>query len=54
MKIVLSLLIYFVGDCLSKLLLFKWFSFLYPLYSKIMLISSNLDTTDKVWKSAEK
>ena len=53
-KNILSWLLYGVGNLLSKLLYFNWFTWLYPVYSRIMLMSSNLDTTDKVWKTANK
>ena len=51
MKIILSKVLYYVGDLVSRLLHFDCFSWLYPLYSKIMLLSCDLDKDGKVWTS---
>ena len=53
-KVILSLTLYIVGDLIGKLLKFNCFHKLYPLYSRIMLKSSDLDTKEKVWKSPKK
>ena len=49
MKKLLSKILYYVGDLVSRLLHFNCFSWLYPLYSKIMLLSLSLDKNGKVW-----
>jgi|MDTB01.1.fsa_nt_gb hypothetical protein len=51
MKLIASKILYHFGDLLSKFLYFDGFSFLYPLYSKVMILSSDLDENDRVWKS---
>lgn len=50
MKLLLSRLLYFIGDFISFFLRFNALSFLYPLYRKIMLKSCDLDKEGKVWK----
>lgn len=50
----LSKLLYYIGDFISFFLRFNAFSFLYPLYGKIMLKSCNLDKHGKVWKIVKK
>jgi len=54
MKIILSKVLYYVGDLVSRLLYFNCFSWLYPLYRKIMLLSCDLDRDNKVWKTVNK
>ena len=54
MKIILSKVLYYVGDLVSRLLRFNCFSWLYPLYRKIMLLSCDLDRDNKVWKKVNK
>ena len=50
MKTFLSKVLYYVGDLVSWFLRFNCFSWLYPLYRKIMLLSCDLDRDGKVWK----
>ena len=50
MKILLSKLLYYIGDLISKFLFFDCLSFLYRPYNKIMLLSVRLDKDGKVWK----
>ena len=51
MRILLSKILYYVGDMVSWFLGFTCFSWLYPFYSKIMILSSELDKDGKVWKN---
>ena len=53
MTSILSKILYYIGDLVSKFLYFDSFSWLYPLYRKIMNLSSNLDKDGKVWKNNE-
>ena len=58
MKLILSKILYYFGDFISKL--FYWKSFrllsglLYPIYNKVMILSSDLDTDGKIWKIVNK
>lgn len=54
MKLILSKILYYIGDLISKLFYYDCFSFLYPLYSKIMNLSSDLDKDGKIWKIIKK
>ena len=49
MKILLSKVLYHMGDLISKFLRFNCFSFLYRPYNKIMLWSAQLDDKGEVW-----
>ena len=49
MRTLLSWILYQIGNLFSVLMRCDLFSWLYPFYNKIMLLSSNLDTKDKVW-----
>lgn len=50
MRLILSKILYYFGDLISKLFYYDCFSWLYPLYSKIMILSSKIDKEAKVWK----
>jgi len=54
MRLILSKILYHVGDFISKLFYYKFFCkfscILYPIYSKLMILSMDLDTEGKVWK----
>ena len=54
MKLILSKILYFIGDCISKLFCYRLFrylaEFLYPVYSWVMIMSSDLDKDGKIWK----
>ena len=54
MTLILSKILYYVGDLVSKFLYFDCFSWLYPLYRKIMTLSCDLDKDGKVWKIIKK
>jgi hypothetical protein len=45
-----SKLFYLLGDAVSRLLYFDCFAWLYPLYSKLMLLSLRLDKKHDVWQ----
>lgn len=50
MRLILSKILYYIGDLISKFLYYDCFSWLYPLYSKIMILSSKIDKEAKLWK----
>jgi len=58
MKLILSKILYFIGDCISKLFYWRFFKclsgFLYPVYSKVMILGSDLDKDGKIWKIVKK
>ena len=54
MKLILSKILYHIGDLISKLIYYDCFTWLYPLYSRIMTLSCNLDKDEKIWKSKTK
>jgi hypothetical protein len=48
MKIVLSYILYIIGDIISRTIISYRFGF--KLYNKIMLLSVDLDTEGRIWK----
>jgi hypothetical protein len=54
MKILLSKILYYCGHFVSILIRCGFFSFLYPVYKKLMLWSCDLDKDGKVWKIVKK
>jgi hypothetical protein len=50
MKTALAWILYYLGDLVSRLLVWDLFSFLYPVYNKLMIWSSDLDTEHRIWK----
>lgn len=54
MRLILSKILYYFGDLISKLFYYDCFGWLYPLYSKIMILSSDLDKDGKIWKIVKK
>lgn len=54
MNLMLAYFLYWTGDLISKLFVWDLFSFLYPVYTKIMIWSSDLDTDGRIWKNHEK
>tara|TARA_Y100000590_G_scaffold143436_2_gene164803 strand:+ start:57666 stop:57848 length:183 start_codon:yes stop_codon:yes gene_type:complete len=54
MKVFLSKILYYIGDFISQFLRLNCFAWLYPLYSKVMLWSCDLDKDGKVWKIVKK
>jgi hypothetical protein len=51
MKTILSRVLYYFGHLISVFLYCDYLAFLYPVYKKVMILSSNLDKDDKVWKN---
>jgi hypothetical protein len=50
MKFILSYLLYFIGDIISRTTM-QWFNGLgYSIYQKVMNLSVNLDVEHKIWK----
>jgi hypothetical protein len=54
MKIILSKILYYIGHFISILMRCDLLSFLYPVYKKIMLWSSDLDKDGEVWENINK
>jgi hypothetical protein len=52
-KNILAYIFYFMGDLVSKLLIWDLFSFLYPVYNKLMSWSSDLDVHGKIWRKPD-
>ena len=52
-KIFFSYIFYYLGDFTSWFLRFDCFAFLYPLYSKLMQISIELDPFGAIWKEGD-
>jgi hypothetical protein len=51
MKILLSKILFYIGDGISNLLYFEWMGVvLYPIYKKLMLWSCQLDKNGVIWK----
>lgn len=51
MKLILSKILFYIGDTISNLLYFEWLGiFLYPVYKKIMIWSSLLDEKGVIWR----
>ncbi len=50
MKLLLSRILYVIGDCISITIMRWGDGYGYPLYNKLMLWSVDLDTHGKVWK----
>jgi len=53
MRLILSRILYYVGDMVSWFLYFNCFSWLYGVYRKIMIWSSELDKDGKIWKNVD-
>jgi len=50
MKYIISLTLYRLGDIISYPMC-KWdWAFLYPIYNRLMIWSSDLDTERRIWK----
>jgi hypothetical protein len=54
LKIILSKLLYYIGHLISIFMMCDLFAFLYPVYRKLMLWSSDLDKDGKVWEDMNK
>jgi hypothetical protein len=51
MRLVLSYILYLIGDIISRTLMFWGYGF--KLYNKVMLWSVDLDNEGKIWKHVE-
>ena len=50
MRLILSKMLFYIGDTISNLLHFKWLGIvLYPIYKKLMIWSSELDENGVIW-----
>ena len=54
LKTLLSRLLYWMGHLVSVFLYCDYFAFLYPVYKKLMIWSSDLDKDGKVWDTMNK
>jgi len=54
MKRSLSKIFYYIGHFISILMRCDLLSFLYPVYKKIMILSSDLDKNGEVWENIYK
>jgi len=51
-RLILSRILFYIGDTISNLLYFEWLGVvLYPVYKKLMIWSSELDKEGKVWNN---
>ena len=50
MKLVLSYILYVIGDVISRTFMFYGNGYGFKVYNKVMLWSVNLDTQGKIWK----
>jgi len=54
MKTLASRLLYYMGHLVSVFLYCDYLAFLYPVYKKLMIWSSDLDKDGKVWDTINK
>jgi hypothetical protein len=52
-KLVLAWTLYYLGDFVSKLMNTELTGWLYPVYNKLMIWSSELDVNGRIWKKCE-
>ena len=50
MKLVLSYILYVIGDVISRTFMFYGNGYGFKIYNKVMLWSVDLDTQGKIWK----
>jgi hypothetical protein len=54
MRLILSRILFYIGDTISNLLYFEWMGIvLYPVYKQLMIWSSELDKDGVIWKNIE-
>jgi hypothetical protein len=51
MRLILSYILYFIGDIISRTFMFSQYGF--KIYNKIMLWSVDLDHDGKIWKHVQ-
>jgi hypothetical protein len=49
MRTVLAYALYWAGDWISRVMCYFDWAWLYPIYSRLMIWSSDLDTKGKIW-----
>ncbi len=54
MRMLASRLLYGMGHLVSIFLYCDYLAFLYPVYKKLMILSSDLDKDGKVWDNVNK
>jgi len=52
MKLILAYILYYLGDFVSKLMNTELTGWLYPVYNKLMIWSSELDDDGVIWKKS--
>jgi hypothetical protein len=53
-RLLLSKILFYIGDTISNLLYFEWMGIvLYPVYKKLMIWSSDLDKDGVIWKNVK-
>jgi hypothetical protein len=50
MRLALSYILYFIGDIISRTLMFWGDGYGFKIYNKVMLWSVDLDNKGKIWK----
>jgi hypothetical protein len=50
MRLVLSYILYIIGDVISRTFMFYGNGYGFKIYNKVMLWSVDLDTKGKIWK----
>ena len=50
MRLVLSYILYLIGDIISRTIMFWGDGYGFKIYNKVMLWSVDLDTNGKIWK----
>ena len=50
MKLMVARILYHIGDWISRPMLDYDWHWLYPVYNRIMILSSDLDVNNKIWK----
>jgi len=54
MRLILSKILFYIGDTISNLLYFEWMGvILYPVYKNLMIWSSELDKDGVIWKDID-
>ena len=52
MRLILSKILFYIGDTISNLLYFEWMGIvLHPVYKKLMIWSSDLDKDGVIWEN---
>ena len=54
MKLILSYILYYIGDLISRTIMFWGDGFGFKVYNKVMLWSVKLDKDSKIWKPVKR